>query len=295
MTTISDEVIHNIIRRLLNNENYRPEVTKLIDVTFFEQSHNFLDKVGLAKLNNSNNPNWYRDIMMNNNLIKDEIAMNAGINLKTIRNTFGNQKKETVIDASTQHYEGITNLINISENLTPIIFSVIVNENRVDFTTNESYNIINVLSTRKASIRGGIYSTAGKRVEKPLLTTLCRLLQVPEENYNQQSDMIPETPLREVDYWIMDDQIAHKCEVKLMGGGNPENADVLFARDTEIFVADRLSNINKQQLDEAGIKWTAMDDGGTLEQFADTLDHFGIQNTRFSGDLNMELERIFRE
>jgi hypothetical protein len=32
------------------------------------------------------------------------------------------------------------------------------------------------------------------------------------------------------------------CEVKLTGKGNPESADVIIARDSNIFVADTLFN-----------------------------------------------------
>ena len=53
---------------------------------------------------------------------------------------------------------------------------------------------------------------------------------------------------REVDFKILNkDNIWLICEVKLMGKGNPESADVIFARDTNIFIADTLSEQNKKQ------------------------------------------------
>lgn len=34
-----------------------------------------------------------------------------------------------------------------------------------------------------------------------------------------------------------------------MGKGNPESADAVIARDSKVFVADKLSDLNKKQLD----------------------------------------------
>ena len=39
-----------------------------------------------------------------------------------------------------------------------------------------------------------------------------------------------------------------------MGKGNPESADVVIARDSNIFIADTLSKQNKAQLNSLGIK-----------------------------------------
>ena len=39
--------------------------------------------------------------------------------------------------------------------------------------------------------------------------------------------------------------LRHRCEVKLMGRGNPESADAVHARSSQVFVADKLSDLNK--------------------------------------------------
>ena len=58
---------------------------------------------------------------MNPNLPKNEIAINSGLNEKTIRNMFNSSKKQIVIDASNRHYdslyESIKNLVDVEHDL----------------------------------------------------------------------------------------------------------------------------------------------------------------------------------
>ena len=61
---------------------------------------------------------------------------------------------------------------------------------------------------------------------------------------------------REVDLKLYDKNLReYRCEVKLMGKGNPESADVVIARDTDIFIADTLSEQNKSQLTQRNVLW----------------------------------------
>ena len=62
---------------------------------------------------------------------------------------------------------------------------------------------------------------------------------------------------REVDFKLYGKK-EYRCEVKLMGGGNPESADAVIARNSDIFVADTLSQQNKNQLNSLGICWLEM-------------------------------------
>ncbi|MEJ7700895.1 MAG: hypothetical protein WKF71_14795 [Pyrinomonadaceae bacterium] len=40
-----------------------------------------------------------------------------------------------------------------------------------------------------------------------------------------------------------------------MGKGNPESADAVIARDSRVFVADKLSDMNKRQLNSRKVDW----------------------------------------
>ena len=62
---------------------------------------------------------------------------------------------------------------------------------------------------------------------------------------------------REVDFKLYNKNKSkeYRVEVKLMGKGNPESADAVIARDTDIFIADTLSLQNKEQLKSLGIEY----------------------------------------
>lgn len=90
--------------------------------------------------------------------------------------------------------------------------------------------------------------------------TLCKLFEVPKENdhiacKNKDGQLTFE---REVDFYLRKGKKEFKCEVKLMGKGNPESADVVIARSSRVPVADKLSDTNKKQLDHFNVQWVEM-------------------------------------
>ena len=116
-----------------------------------------------------------------------------------------------------------------------------------------------------------------KRVEKPLLIELCNLCGVPREYYNAEN-FIRDTEKdfdREVDFKLYSRNFReYRCEVKLMGSGNPESADAVIARDSDIFIADTLSTQNKNQLNQFGISWIELknhDNADIISQFKEIL------------------------
>jgi hypothetical protein len=60
---------------------------------------------------------------------------------------------------------------------------------------------------------------------------------------------------RKVDFYLKDGARKYRCDVKLMGQGNPESADAIFARHSDVFIADKLSAQNKKQADELNVNW----------------------------------------
>ena len=131
-----------------------------------------------------------------------------------------------------------------------IQIKITYNDISVELSLTESLLVINALATKKLAIRGGAWSSIGKKVEKPLMLKLCELCNIRKEQIN--SEVFKKDGSldfdREVDFKILNkDNIWLRCEVKLMGKGNPESADVIFARDTNIFIADTLSEQNKKQ------------------------------------------------
>ncbi len=296
--TLTDAVIQRIIEKLINGQDYRIEIVTLIDAEFLQYAIDFFKRVITAKLATHDiTVDWYKKELLNPSLPADEIAINAGLNKKTISNMYNSATKAIVLEASLEHYEALYESIkNAIENAgeMEITLTIKFRNVSVDLNISESLIVINTLAVKRAALRGGLWSTAGKRVEKPLLITLCKLFMVPEQHWNQT--VLPES-LREVDFYLfgIDPQRRFRCEVKLMGKGNPESADAVIARDSKVFVADKLSDLNKQQLPERNVEWVELRDRNGYKRFGVVLRNLSIPYQEFNGNVNDELPKIFRE
>lgn len=295
--TLTDQVIKNIVKKVIRGEDYRIEIVSLINATFLQFVIDFFKKIVKLKLENKDVANWYKKEFLNKDLPKDEIAINSGLNMKTITNMYGSATKEIVLDAASEHYdtlyEAISGLIDTDEDLS-LTLTIKFNGVSVDLTINETLLVINTLAVKRAALRGGAWSTAGKTAEKILMKTLCRLYQVPATNFEEK--FIRDTTKkvsREIDFYLLDDQDKrYLCEVKLMGKGNPESADAIFARKSNVFVADTLSQQNKDQADELGVSWVELRTRNGYKRLKTAFDKYNIPYTDYTGDLDKDLEII---
>lgn len=57
----------------------------------------------------------------------------------------------------------------------------------VKLNVSESLIVINTLAVKRAQLRGGLWSTAGKSVEKYLMLVLCKLYQIDKKYYNAEN------------------------------------------------------------------------------------------------------------
>jgi hypothetical protein len=281
--TITQSVTKEIIRKLLHGEDYRSEIIRLIDAEFLQYVIDFFRKVIDAKLKHQMlSINWYKQEFLKDDLPSDELAIYSGLNRKTIGNMYNSTKREIVLQASIEHYEmlleSIQHLID-QENQIDVTLTIKMHGVSVDLNLNESLIVINSLAVKRAALRGSLWSSAGKRVEKPLMLTLCRLFEVPFRHYDQ--NRLPPS-LREVDFYLLgiSEEERYKCEVKLMGKGNPESADVVYARESKVFIADKLSDLNKKQLEQAGIEWVELRADHGYQRFAIVLDHLRIPHAQ---------------
>ena len=80
-----------------------------------------------------------------------------------------------------------------------------------------------------------------------------------------------------------------------MDKGNPKSADATIARASHVFVADKLSNLNKKQLTSRKIKWVELRSENGYRKFKNILDELMIPNSEFSGDFEARLNEIFDE
>lgn len=309
--TVTSAVIKEIIRKLIKNEAYGIEVSNLLNAEFMQYAIEFFKKVAIAKLNNQAiTTDWYRKEMLHSSLSKTELAINSGTNEKTITNAFNSSKKEIVIDASNEHYEKlytvISDLVETNKDIN-LTLTIKLKGVAVDLDINESLIVISSLAAKRDALNGGLWSSAGKRVEKPLMVTLCKIHSVPEENYTAKlkgKAKKIKTPVdvdtdidfeREIDFYLLEGERQYKCEVKLMSKGNPESADAVIARGSRVFIANKLSDTNKKQLNSLGVGWVELrcDDG--YQRFAKVLRDLKIPHRTFDGDIDRRLNEIFDE
>ena len=209
--------------------------------------------------------------------------------MKTISNMFNSSTKEIVVKASLNHYQVLRSTLeefadSLEEEFCNLQWSS--NSKQGNLSLVETFLIMNTLAVKRAAIRGGAWSAIGKRVEKPLMLTLCAIFNVPKENYDvkiKRKTANEDDFLREIDFYLRKDQInssQFKCEVKLMGHGNPESADAVIARDSSVFVADKLSDTNKKQLNSLKVKWVELRSENGFMRFGDVLTDLGIPHKK---------------
>ena len=263
----------------------------MLDIDFFK-------KVVNAKLNSEDiTIDWYRQHFMATTLPSDDIAINAGLNMKTISNMYGSATRSIVIEASNEHfeslYQSIQTLVEIEEGI-DLTLTIKLKGVSVDLNVSESLIVINTLAVKRAALRGGLWSTAGKSAEKYLMLTLCKLYQVPESNYDATHFVKDKGKKvdREIDFYLLNGEDKYLCEVKLMGKGNPESADAVIARYTNVFVGDTLSQQNKNQCDQLGVHWVALRDRNGYQRFGEALQALGIPHQPYNGNLDDDLPEI---
>jgi hypothetical protein len=294
------EVVKRIIRKLMNGEDYRIEVVLLLDATFLEFALDFFEKVVHAKLKHENiSTDWYKKEFLNPGLPKEDIAINSGLNMKTIANMRNTATREIVLSESNLHYDQLFEILNElakTDRELELTITIRLNGVGVDLSLSESLVVINTIAVKRAALRGGLWSTAGKRVEKPLMETLCELYKVSSANYSiriASGAIAVEGEFdREIDFYLCTVGINHKCEVKLMGKGNPESADAVIARHSKVFVADKLSDSNKRQLDSLDVLWVELRSDVGYRKFGEVLDRLGIPHTKPSENIDASLTEI---
>ena len=271
MQYFTNEIVKNTVNKLIKGQDYREEVVNSITTTFFDFCLEFFKKVLDAKIKSQQlNFDWYKENFISEDLPKEEFVINAGLNRKTIKNIYGTEEKKIAIDVSRTNYEYIKQLVDdIGTGEINIKISLTYNNIHVDLDLQESLIVINALATKKVAIRGGAWSSIGKKEEKPLIDKLCEISKVPAkyiDNKNFKKDKTKDVD-REIDYKLFSRSgKMYRIEVKLMGRGNPESADVVIARDTAILVADTLSQQNKNQCKQLNVEYVELKGNNNIKQ-----------------------------
>jgi hypothetical protein len=283
MHTFEKSSISKTVENLINGLDYRKDVISSINVSFFDFCLDFFKKVLSAKLNSEAiDLSWYKSNFINDSLLSvDDLLNNSGLNRKTVTNTYGTARKEIALSIANDNIDYLESLLsNIDNGDINISINLTYNDVSVSLNLSESLIVINALATKKMAIRGGAWSSIGKRVEKPLLDKLCDLAGVPLENRDNKTFSKDKNLSfdREVDYKLKSTEgNIYRIEVKLMGKGNPESADATIARDSNILVADTLSEQNKNQLTSRGTHYLELKNNkNVISDFKEILDKLKI-------------------
>ena len=285
--TLSRFVIRRIVKAILLGEDHRLFVYNQINDAFVEGVLEFLTDVlkAKSKYHKMVDDDWYLNELIIAKLDKSEIAWNSGLNMKSIENRRGSVKKEVVLSESIENYGDFVSLVDSIEDKKRLEIGLKLSVEELSISLNfiESVVVLNALAVRRGAIRGGAWSSLGKQVEGPLMEVLCRLYEVPPTQYRRVA--LDDESIREVDFYLISPEGKEaRCEVKLMGKGNPESADAVVARESNVFVASTLSDINKRQLDERGVHWTELHKENGFVRFGRTLAALGIEHTSLQND-----------
>ena len=64
--------------------------------------------------------------------------------------------------------------------------------------------------------------------------------------------------------------------------GIQKSADAVIARESRVFVADKLSDLNKSQLDDLGIEWVELRQQDGFTRFEQVLSNLTIPHQQLS-------------
>lgn len=253
--TATGVVIKNIIRKLLSGQDFSSEVLAMIDVECLDHVVDFLKQIVKAKLNEETLPiDWYKEEFLRaNSLFEEEIGIYPNISMTTLSNN-----EQIVLNTILNHCDELSDAFNSFDLEDNFDMTIRIKFRGVGFglELNESLMFFNTLALKRSVVRDRLWNETEKQVEKPLMITLCALFQVPIKCFDQKN--LPESE-RESDFYLFDETGKdYPCEIKLMGKGNPESADAVFARGGRVLVANKLSDTNKQQMDRDGIHWVEL-------------------------------------
>ena len=292
---LSDQALQNILRMILKSEHYRKAVVAQITDEFLQFTVQYFREVFLAKYDGKKiGREWYKKYFLEGRFSSRETAIYAGLNDKTIRNIYGSSARNVVVEVTPDYHSELIDKVDalVNDDFSDVEINLTIKHKQasVDLTLSETLIVVNTLGVKRSEIRGGAWSGLGKKLELPLMLALAKLYQVPSKYYAGKG-LSGEG--RDVDFHFMDkSENCYRCEVKLMGKGNPESADATIARDTDIFVADTLSELNKEQLSKRGCHWVELRADEGYKKIFEVFTELGIPCVQFDGDLEPSLDDI---
>lgn len=303
------ELISKIIHSILTGEDYRTYVLATINKRFIDKVEELTAEIFKYK---KQGDNWLEKLLEDTSkkggkANKFKLLWYGGLNEKTVKNiTGGTSKKEVCLEIGKQNLESFRLLLSEIGGESSYKIEIIIKKDGggVKLDDLESIIFVNIISAMKLTIQGGVWSEVGKQTEKILLYVIFTILKIPEEDYILIFDEMKEKGLvenREIDAIVFNRDEKPKpikIELKLLGIGNPEIGDEALAREVDLFLIDRLSDMMKKESENRGVKVIEFKQKNPLKEI---YKFFSSKNVRCSEpdmtseELKQKIEQIISE
>jgi len=299
MIRLTSEDTKEAIRALLTDDrNHRAALFEIINREFLQYTLDTFADIARAKIQKEDlfGGDWYRNALKDPELPKEELAVKAGLPIKTIENIHGSTRREVVLEASLQNYDHLLETIEdlIALKQPELVLTMKFAGVGIDWTVTESLIVINALAVKREQIRAGYWSALGNAVERPLMRTLCELHHVPRQHWRDaEKNEFP----HQIDFVLMNHGHQYLVEVKLSGKGNPESAKAAHAHNASLLVGDRLSDQAKNALTKNRVEWVELAASNGYQRFGHVLMQFSIpheQRDSLDG-LDEIIDRVIEE
>ena len=324
--TIPKEIMGTIIKKILkysgSNDTanfFRYDIYKYQITRYGQETKRFSDKV--HKIFDVQDPNWYKnnmidklehpDITKHDKEDHEEYLLNSFIGGKELTNLLHGmdgrsskgrktKRKREILEAQRK-YKEVKSVIDSTQ--LPGLKLTITDSEGNDPKTLTGGDLMlynhNLLG-RIQAIKGGIESSKGFQFEEYFMNVVCRLLSIPLDTYEAQTELEKETfgvtkngkikKHRQVDFFIKTPKSdMQKFEITLTGAGNPESQDK-SAREMDVMVLgattdNARSNLKKQ------CSLIVLEDGNVLEQFTKYFESVGFKPKK----ANTSLAEIYQK
>jgi len=258
-----EKYIQKTIISVLKGEDYRQYVLATINNRFLDNVRRLTSQVFDYKIKGGN---WIDNLLNymyggKGKESKFELLWLAGLNNKTVQNMVGKTSKEVILELGKKNIETFRQLFNEADGLLreyEVLITIKKDGKKVVLDPIESAIYLNMISTMKLTIQGGAWSEVGKQTEKGLLYTIFKLLNIDDNSYVIIYQEMKKKGLvgdREIDGIVFGSENKKlTIELKLLGIGNPEIGDEALARNVDLFLTDKLTDMMVEQAKEKNIK-----------------------------------------
>ncbi|TXT57808.1 MAG: putative type II restriction enzyme [Candidatus Thorarchaeota archaeon] len=288
-------LVGKIVGLVLSGEDYRPEVLATISMRFLTKIQEMVSEVFLIKESGKT----IRDLLFQTYKKKGKenkfkLLWYSGLNNKTVRNMEGTTKKEVCLKLGLENIQAFIGIFtqDCSEMEYKISLRLKRDDTTIELNEIESTWFLNAIASMKMSIQGGAWSEVGKLVESSLLYSIFNILEIPETNYIIDIEDIKkrcDIKTREIDGVLIDKE--DKCltiEVKLLGIGNPEIGDEAIAREVDLFLTDRMTEMMISEGEKKGIKTVEFRQEDAIDKIFEFLSSSNIPCSKPSSESKEE-------